>query len=209
MHQHAFWRRDSDGLKTLLVRHWQHDGLDQLLDLLVQATDVTVLVGWPLVNLHGLHPRVVLGRQLVKHQVGVLVDSDEVVRAQVLSLHEAYDWQEDGLPRRGLHDEALAIAHHVDVLGCAILVVLIGFELEDLGNIRYKVWKLAVELDLLLVVLGLLLNGLHLVMEALLLALHHTDIILQQPNSLLNLLIASALQFVCEDIILAPDLSTV
>lgn len=48
-----------------------------LLDLLVQASDVTVLLRGPLVHLHGLHPGVVLRRQGLQDQIRVLVDSLE------------------------------------------------------------------------------------------------------------------------------------
>jgi hypothetical protein len=49
-------------MELLRVRHGQHHGLDQLLDLLVQPAKVLVAVGRLLVNLEGADARVVLGR---------------------------------------------------------------------------------------------------------------------------------------------------
>ena len=44
-----------------------------LLNLLIQAPDVTVLLCGPLVHLHGLHTRVVLCGQGLQDQIGVFV----------------------------------------------------------------------------------------------------------------------------------------
>ena len=45
--QDTLGRLDADVLELLLVGHGQHDSLDQLLDLLVQTTDVRILLRGP------------------------------------------------------------------------------------------------------------------------------------------------------------------
>ena len=54
------------------------------LDLLVEPPHVDERLLGLLVHLHGLHPRVILGGQLVEHQVRVLVHAHQVAGLQVL-----------------------------------------------------------------------------------------------------------------------------
>lgn len=71
--------------------------LHQLFDLLVQTTNIGVGLGGPLIHLHRLYARVVLGRQLVQNQVRVLVDANEVSRRQLVVGNKADNGQEDSL----------------------------------------------------------------------------------------------------------------
>jgi hypothetical protein len=50
--QDPLWRLDAQGFEAFFVRDWQHNGLHQLLDLLVQAANVRVVLRGLLVNLH-------------------------------------------------------------------------------------------------------------------------------------------------------------
>mmetsp|Transcript_32480 Transcript_32480/g.67007 ORF Transcript_32480/g.67007 Transcript_32480/m.67007 type:complete len:228 (-) Transcript_32480:540-1223(-) len=82
MHQHSLRGLDADVFEALLVGHGQDDCLLQLLNLLLQTANVAVLVCGALINLHRFHAGVVLWRQLVQDQVGVLVHTHQVIRFQ-------------------------------------------------------------------------------------------------------------------------------
>mmetsp|Transcript_3316 Transcript_3316/g.13274 ORF Transcript_3316/g.13274 Transcript_3316/m.13274 type:complete len:286 (+) Transcript_3316:326-1183(+) len=147
--QHALGRADADGIEHLLVRHGQHHRFDQLLDLLVTASDVAVLLGGLLVHLHGLHPRVVLSRQLLQNQVGILVGAHEVVRLELVRVHQARNRQENSLPRRGPEDGALLLAgplvilvHRASIFLRQLSLVVV--RLQDLHHGAHEVGKLLV-----------------------------------------------------------------
>lgn len=55
-------RLDTELREPLSLLHGPHDGLDDLLDLLVQTSDIRVLLRGLLIDLHGLHAVVVLCR---------------------------------------------------------------------------------------------------------------------------------------------------
>ena len=54
--------------------HGKDNSLNKFLNLLVETSDVAVLLGGPGVDLHGLDPAVVLAGERVQDQVRVLVD---------------------------------------------------------------------------------------------------------------------------------------
>mmetsp|Transcript_121017 Transcript_121017/g.387456 ORF Transcript_121017/g.387456 Transcript_121017/m.387456 type:complete len:206 (+) Transcript_121017:867-1484(+) len=189
--------------------HRQDDGLHQLLNLLVQTTDVAVLIRGALINLHRLHARVVLSRELVQHQVRILVHTDQVVGLDIAGLDQADDRQENRLTSSRLdHDAGLICARVYELIG-AVVVVHVRLELQDLGDRGDHVRQLAIQLNLLFVVLGLFLDALQLVAEALLLTLHDPHIVLQKADALLNLIGACPLQLIREDVSLAPNVSAV
>lgn len=104
----TLWRLDANLLEALGLLHGPHDGLDELLNLLVQPTDVAVLLSRLLVNLHGLDSAIVLCRESVEDQVRVLVDADQVAGLEGFGVDEADEGQEDGLSRRRLDHGRLA-----------------------------------------------------------------------------------------------------
>mmetsp|Transcript_7696 Transcript_7696/g.26505 ORF Transcript_7696/g.26505 Transcript_7696/m.26505 type:complete len:458 (+) Transcript_7696:35-1408(+) len=173
---------DSQVLKVLLVRHGQHDGLHQLPDLLVQASDVRVVLRGLLVHLHHLDPRVVLGRQGVQHQVAVLVHADEVARLEGLRVDQAHDRQEDRLPRAGLEHDALPRPLGVEVRARPVLLLVLRSRVKDLHDVPHQVRQLLVELDLFLVVLDLLLGRAQVQRKPCALVLQHPDLVLQQTS---------------------------
>ena len=88
---------DTDVFELCFVCHGQDDGFHQLLDLLVQTTDVRVLLCGPGVHLHRLHPRVVLGGELLQDEVGVFVHAHQVARFHVLRFNQSdYCWKKQG-----------------------------------------------------------------------------------------------------------------
>ncbi|MPC22113.1 hypothetical protein E2C01_015121 [Portunus trituberculatus] len=91
----------------------EHHCLNQLLNLLIQSSNVAVLLCGSLVHLHGLHPRVVLSWQCLQDQVGVLVHPHQIPRLEGLGVHQANDRQE---------------VHICPVL----LTILIGIHVKDL-----------------------------------------------------------------------------
>mmetsp|Transcript_6297 Transcript_6297/g.18868 ORF Transcript_6297/g.18868 Transcript_6297/m.18868 type:complete len:332 (+) Transcript_6297:939-1934(+) len=100
---------DPQAVEAVLVRHGQHDGLDQLLNLLIQPADVGVVLGGLLIHLHRLYTAIVLGGKRVKDEVRILVDAHQVAGLELVGVHQPNDRQEDGLPRAGLEHHALAL----------------------------------------------------------------------------------------------------
>ena len=78
IHERALGGFDSNVVEAFLMGHGQHDRLDELLDLLVEASHVVELLGGLLVHLHRLDPRVELRGQHLQDQVRVLVHAHEV-----------------------------------------------------------------------------------------------------------------------------------
>lgn len=60
---------DANLLETIRLLHGPDNGLDQLLDLLGQATDVGVLLGRLLVDLHRLDSAVVLCGEGIEDEI--------------------------------------------------------------------------------------------------------------------------------------------
>ena len=87
--------------------HGEHHGLQQLLDLFVQTTNIAVLLSGPGVDLRGLHPAVLLRRQGKQDQVTVFVDSNQIPRFEFLWLQQPSNWQKVGLSSSGLDDDTL------------------------------------------------------------------------------------------------------
>lgn len=133
VHQSTLGRLDSQRLELLGLLHGQDNSLHQLLNLLVQSSDIGVAVCGLLVYLHRLDPRVVLGGQGVENEVGILVDADEVSWLQCFGGDETDEREEDGLAGGGLDDGALALALGVEVdVGSLGGLILVGVNVEDL-----------------------------------------------------------------------------
>jgi hypothetical protein len=66
---HTLRRLDANLLKAFSLLHGPDDSLYQLFNLLVQASDIGVLLRRLLVDLHGLHAAVILGGQRVQDKV--------------------------------------------------------------------------------------------------------------------------------------------
>jgi len=75
-HQTTFRRPDSDVFEFFFVCDRQDNGFSELFDLFIQASDIGVLFGGFFVDFHGLDPGVVLGREFLEQNIGILVDSD-------------------------------------------------------------------------------------------------------------------------------------
>lgn len=119
-------------LEFVFVRHRQDDRLDQLLDLLVQATDVRILLGGPFVHFHRLDASIVFGRQRFQYQIRVLVHADQIAGLQFLRVHQADDGQKVCLPCGRFDDRALAFAlivQHKD--GSVVLFFLLCIAREQ------------------------------------------------------------------------------
>ena len=124
----ALGRADADGIEHVLVRHGEDDGLDELLNLLVGTADVGILLGRPLVDLHGLDAGVEFGGELLEDEVGVLVGAHQIGGFEVVHLDEAGNGKVDGLSGRCADDGALGLAGSIGVGGGTLLVGLLGFK---------------------------------------------------------------------------------
>jgi len=93
----TFGGLDSNLLEALGLLHGPDDSLDQLFNLLVQTTNVGVLFGRLLVDLHGLDSAVVLGGECVENEVRILVDANEVTRLELFVVDKTDQGQEDCL----------------------------------------------------------------------------------------------------------------
>ena len=131
--QDALGRMHAQIFEAVLVGHGQHDSLDELFDLLVEAADVAVLFRGTLVHFHGFNARVVLDGQLLKYEIRVLVDADQIARLELFWLYEANHRQKVGLTRRCLDDGALAFALRVQVHVGALFFVALRVNVEYLS----------------------------------------------------------------------------
>ena len=86
MQQNSLRRLDSDGSEHFHVGHWKHDGFDELLDLLVAASNVGVVLTRLFVNLHSLDAGIKLAGQLLQDEIAVLVNSNQVRRLQLVAV---------------------------------------------------------------------------------------------------------------------------
>lgn len=137
VHEAALGGLDAEGLEALGLLHGHDDGLYEFFDLLVEAANVVVRLCRLLVDLHRLDARVVLGGERVEDEVRVLVDSDEVFWSEGGGVDESDEREEDGLPRRGLDDGALALALRVEIdVGTLAGLVLIRVNVQDLCDRR-------------------------------------------------------------------------
>jgi len=128
VHEQPLGRPDANVVEALLVGHGQHNRFNKLLNLLVEAADVGVLLGGSLVDLHGFHPRVVLGRQLFVDDEAFFVDCDKVAGLDFLRLDHADDGQVDGVPACSFHNHRLLGLAYVLLLEAgpfSVLVVLV------------------------------------------------------------------------------------
>ena len=204
VHQAALRRLDADVVEALLVRHRQHDRLDELLDLVVEAADVVELLGRLLVDLHRLDARVELLGELLEDEVRVLVHADQVGRLHLLRRDEAGHRQEDRLPRRRLDHAALPLAVRVEVDVPAVLLgLVVRVLLEQLDHVGDEVRQLLVQLDLLGVLLDPLLVRLLVVLQPHRLVLEHLDLVLEHPRPLRNLVRARAGDFLPQIVVRA------
>ena len=69
--------------------HREHDGLHQLLYLLIEAANVAVVLCRLLIHLHGLDSGVILCWQRVQNEVGVLQQTNSNSRGLMSCLHLA------------------------------------------------------------------------------------------------------------------------
>lgn len=113
--KHTLWRLDANLLEPLRLLHGPDDGLDKLLDLLVETTNVRVLLCRLLIDLHGLDSAVVLGRKRVENEIGVLIDTNKIARLQGGGVDQTDQREEDGLSCRCLDDCGLAHAGGIQI----------------------------------------------------------------------------------------------
>mmetsp|Transcript_7187 Transcript_7187/g.15374 ORF Transcript_7187/g.15374 Transcript_7187/m.15374 type:complete len:342 (-) Transcript_7187:476-1501(-) len=73
VHQHAFRWLNADILEAFRMRHGQNNGFNQLLDLLIKPSNVTIVFRGLFINFHCFHARVILRRQRLEYQVRILV----------------------------------------------------------------------------------------------------------------------------------------
>ena len=78
---------DADFLEPLGFLHGPYDGFHQLLNLLVQASNIRVLLCWLLIHFHGLHSAVILGRQCIEDEIGIFVHANEITRLELLVVY--------------------------------------------------------------------------------------------------------------------------
>lgn len=112
---------------------WQHDGLTKLFDLLVQATNVAVLLLWSFLNFHGFDSRVVLSRQLIEDDVRVFIDTHQLSRLEFDRVDESWYWQEYCVACACLDDDSLAFELLLQIDNA--LVLLLGLKVQDFDDV--------------------------------------------------------------------------
>jgi hypothetical protein len=142
---HTLWRLDADLLEPFSLLHGPDDSLDELLNLLVQTTDICVLLGRLLIDLHRLHSAVVLGGQCVKDEIRVFVDTDKVTGLEFLVVDQTDERQEDGLSCGCLDDRRLAYSGGVEIDVCTLLSRFSrDVQIQYFDNVADQVWELPV-----------------------------------------------------------------
>src|SRR5690242_16089111 len=66
---HTFGCLDANLLEPLCLLHGPYNSLHQLFNLLVQTSDISVLLRWLFINLHGLDSAVIFGGQCVQNEI--------------------------------------------------------------------------------------------------------------------------------------------
>lgn len=132
---------DTDLLEPIGLLHWPNNSLHQLLDLLVKSTDIGVLLGGFLVDLHGLDSAVVLGGKGIEDQVRVLIHTNEISRLELVRIHQSYQREEDSLAGRGLDDGGLANARRIEIdVGTFFGGLGGGIKVQELDYVSDEVW---------------------------------------------------------------------
>lgn len=141
----------------------QHDSLSQFFDLLVQASDISVLLRRLFLKLHGLDPRVILSRQLLQQNIGVLINANQLSRPEFRRIDKSRHREEDGIPGAGLDDNAFILGFLIQI--DLSLIIDLGLDIEYLDDIGDQPRQLLVLLDLGAVVLEGFINLLHVVVD--------------------------------------------
>jgi hypothetical protein len=102
--------------------------------LLVQPSNIRILLRRLLLQFHRFDSRVVLCWQLLKQDVGVLVDTHQFSGFEVCTVHQARDRQEDGVSGTSLDNHAFVLRFLIGVL----IAVFLWFDIEYLYNVRDK-----------------------------------------------------------------------
>ena len=190
MHQQTLGRADTKFLEPLFLRHWEHDSLNKLLDLLIKTTDIRVLLLRLLVDLHSLDSRIVVRRQLLIDYETLLVHSDQITRLHILRLDHTEYRQVDSMTASCLnHDALLRLLLLLSSLDCEARALVplfwLLFNVDELAYVCDHVWQLSVQVQLFLVLSDtgiekalLLRDTSHLLSVASHLVLHLSDLLL-------------------------------
>mmetsp|Transcript_17068 Transcript_17068/g.33393 ORF Transcript_17068/g.33393 Transcript_17068/m.33393 type:complete len:370 (-) Transcript_17068:293-1402(-) len=180
---------DSNSLKAVGMNQRQNNSFFELLDLGLTSTDITVALLGFLIKFHSTGTRVILRWKLVENQVAIFVGCNKILRGQVLVSDKANNWEENGLSCRGLNDSRLSLTAivHIDSTSILMLVLLV-FTVKNFHDVANKPGKLLVHLDLFDVFLNTLRLGVFLVAKAVLLTTHNTNLVLQEPDALFEVI---------------------
>jgi hypothetical protein len=100
----TFWRFNTDLLEFLSLLHRPYYGFHKLFNLLVQASNIGVLLSRLLVHFHRLHTAVIFGREGIQNKIRILIDTDKITRSELLVVDQTDEREEDGLSGGGLDD---------------------------------------------------------------------------------------------------------
>ena len=87
--RHTLGSFDADLLETICLLHGPDDGLHELFYLLIQTTNVAVLLGGLFIDFHSLDSAIVLSGQGVQDEVGILIDADKIAGLEGLVIDQA------------------------------------------------------------------------------------------------------------------------
>ena len=156
MQEETLWWTNTQLLESLFMSHWKDNGLNKFLNLLVQTSDIRVFFRWPLIDLHSLNSRVIVGRQLLIDDKTLLVHRDEIAWFDVFWLNHAEDGQIDSMPGCSLNDDRfLRLSLRFSLLdreARALLPLLwLLFNIKQLTDVCNHVGQLGRHLKLLLI----------------------------------------------------------
>jgi hypothetical protein len=137
---YTFGSLDANLLKPLRLFHGPYHSLDELFDLLVQASNIGVLLCRLLVDLHGLDSAIVFSGKSIQDKIRILVDTDEVAGLELFVIHESDERKEDGLTSRGLDDGGLAHAGGIQIyIGAFFRSFRLDIKIQQFHDVAHEV----------------------------------------------------------------------
>lgn len=141
----------------------QDDSLSQLLNLLVQASNIRILLRWLLLKFHGLDSRIILRRQLLQKDIRILINADQFPRPKLRRIYKSRHRQEDSIPGASLDNNTFILRFLIQVN--LPIIINLGLDIQYLNNVRDQPRQLLILFDLGTVILEGFIDLLHVVVD--------------------------------------------
>ncbi len=91
-HQATFWWSDTNVLEFFFVCDWQDNSFSKFFNLFIKSTNVSILFGWSLFDLHWSDSWVILGWEFFKENVGIFIDTNKLSWPKCGTIYKSWDW---------------------------------------------------------------------------------------------------------------------